>query len=94
MKREIRQIRGIIMVLCLILVAVLLLSETVFAAHQHYSGDDEHCVLCMLSSREELAFALPICAFIAVLLSMSLNFAKTAITAKSSLVSRKVKLND
>ena len=92
MIKENKKMHISIVVICLLFVAVLLLSETVFAGH--HCLDDEHCMLCILSSVEKFALVRSVCAFVVFSLSVSLNLAKITVTGNASPVARKVKLND
>jgi len=85
---------GKTIVMCLFIVAVLLLSEAVFAGHNHCTDADEHCVLCMLSSRENLSLAICICTFVATLLILSVSGIFVGKNLRQTLVSEKVKLTN
>ena len=91
MKLKSRQRRALVVAICLFVVGILLLSEVVLAGH-HCS--DEYCVVCMISSRENLCLALIASTFIAAALTLSLCGNSLSKKPSLTLVSCKVKLND
>ena len=82
----------VMLILCLALTVLLLFSDVIFASHHHCI--DDHCVLCLLSSRDKLDFSLAVCGFVMFAVVVLVSHISLVSKNTETLVAVKVKLTN